>query len=198
MRYWPKVSIYHSHLSKYTSEHGGIPCRLVSDVMPSKNKDGSKIVRLNPYQDETEYWLALENPTCAAIAQALPKNEWFTLQAHGARDTATLTAIDTDGNDITPEVGMDAPQDPFGAQEPHAAPPSWPPVQRGLGNQTAPEPHVFKPMPVPPPQELMLSCLMDAAELCEQFEAHHGRPPTEEERSIAISLFIERQRKGGY
>ena len=196
MRYWPKVSIYHSHLSKYTSEHGGLPCRLVSDVMPSKNKDGSKIVRLNPHGDETEYWLALENPACAAVAEGLPKNEWFTLEAHGARDSATLRAIDVHGNDITPEVGAgypapSAPPSPWDASAPFPPEaPRAPTVTHSStfgGGAMAAQPDL---------RARMVECIKWAVEIIEQFEVEHARTLDEHERQLAVSLFIERNRKG--
>jgi hypothetical protein len=194
MRYFPKASIYHSTLVAYTNEHGGLPCRFVSDLIPSKNKTG-KIIRLQPQGDETEYWLAVENEQCEAVISSMPQNVWLTLRAYGSRDSAMVDGTPLNGGHAPPMPTQSATATYSPVQPVATATHVWPAPPSSTVTPGGGHTGFVIPNKTDTDDALMLACLLRAASVLRQFEELEGRPATENDRAMAISLFIEGHRR---
>lgn len=192
---FPKASLYHSDLVKHCGQYpDGLPCKLTTDIMPSKDKTG-RIVRLLPYGYEVEHWLLLENAAVEATIAAVPKDTWVTIQATGMKDTAAVRVVDTSGTEI---VGRELPSQGYPPPHPEPAPWAEPPSTTGVAPQQAPWPPPVGTPAVGAPIEAcdrMIDALIQAHTVVQKVEAATGRPLDEHTRTIGISLFIQGHRR---
>jgi hypothetical protein len=114
-----------------------------------------------------EHTYSIENEGIEATLANLPQNTWLTLHAEGSRDTATITF------DEAPTQA----QIKTNGKEAKAAPQA--------------------PAPAAPLADQMAECLLAAGQAVEAYQAKIGEIPDEATRTIAISLFIEKQRNPG-
>lgn len=218
MRYFPKNSIYHSNLVSYAEQNGqGLPCMIVSEIRNGRD-NVSRIVRLQPYQDEQKYWLKLENQTVEQYVATLPKNEWIVLLAEGSYDGATMSAFDAEGTYIQggapPANGMPTggfpPQQSSQPAQGTGSPPGFPPASTGGHGPPAGQ----QPPHLPTKEEqaqinaaklkeeaerddaTMFGCLIRATEIARKYsDLKTNSFSLEDIRHIGISLFIEMNRR---
>ena len=187
MTHFDKKTVYHSDLVKAD----GLTLQLKGDVR--KGKYGL-IVPINVMGDppDHDYWLAVENDGCADVLRSLPKSTWHVVHAAGSRASASLSASPLQG-------GPGVPQQP---QVPQAA------VQE-LDLEVPPEVQVApSAMPLnltsttpvmPDLQALLTECMLEAGAIVDAFQAHRGRAPSQVDQDLAVTLFIEKnKRQRGY
>ena len=140
---------------------------LIGEVRPSKFAGKPPWIAFKVEGDEQEYQYTVENAACEAVLKQAPRNVWVTLNAAGSRDAAVLELVDLyERRDNGGGSGVS--QHASGSTQGSAP-----------GDSLAAE---------------MFHALSVAADVVEQFRKRHGREPSETERAIAASLFIERNR----
>jgi hypothetical protein len=179
MATWQKRGVYHSALR----EKGPIRMAFTSEVKQSKYAGKPPFVYFKVAGDDTEYQYTVENPTVEQqindALSAFGKDTYIMVEAAGTKDTAVLhtSAAEDDGSPAS--VPQQAPQS---AQDAHGG--SQAPTQQGGQPQKSLARNLWE-------------CLQAAKDVADAFQQKYGREMTENERTIAISLYIERNRGNG-
>lgn len=116
--------------------------------------------------DGHEYWMSIENDACVQVMQGVPQQTWGTLTAAGSRGVASLSWASADG----------APA-PAPAPAPAAAP-----QQSGGGDLDL--------------EDIMLDSMIKAGRVVAAFRDEFNRDPTQVDQDLAVTIFIERNRRG--
>lgn len=181
MTMFEKKSVYQSNIV----EKGGVVLRKMGAVR--KGKFGM-IMPINVQGDppDHEHWFVLENDGCVAMAHQIPEKQWVTLTGAGSRAAASIS--------WAPAMGG-------GGYVPIPAPaPGYPPQQGYAPQAPTPQPQ-YVPNPAPKRgindlEDTMIQCLLAAGRVVSQFNDEFGRNPTQVDQDIAVSLFIEQNRRG--
>ena len=168
---FPQATVWHSTLRERTAAN---PVRLMLTSLPrpSKFKDRPDFVTFQVEGDSTSYTYQCESPEIRDQLDKLPVREWLDVRAFGAKDAAVL------------EV---EPVSPSGE------------ISAGVNKSSSTR--VEKPaedaVESPSLARGYFEALDAAVLLVEAFKRRHGREPSEAERAIATSLYIECNRTAG-
>jgi hypothetical protein len=165
---FPKASVYHSQLVG----RGPLCIRLTAGVIPSKFKDKPAFAPFQVRGDTAEYRLTVENDTIRERLASLPLNTWVEVQAAGSRDAATLEVLRMAPQRTPTARRMDA-----GAAGPGESP----------AGAAAPAPSSL--------ENEYWTALEAAVRIVGDFQRQFGREPSEAERAIACTLWIQANRE---
>jgi hypothetical protein len=171
---------YHSDLVKVSPA----TLRFTGDVRPS-TYDGKPDWVPFVMEDGTEHTLSIENDGVRATIASAPRDVLLTVHAAGSRDLATVVIDGAVAPKKQPAFMDD--DEPDWGPEPHQPDPppaaDWP-----ASTKTPAKPRL---------SVTLAECLIAAEKVVAGFTKKYGHEPTEAERSIALSFFIEQNRNGG-
>jgi hypothetical protein len=171
-----KKTVYHSELAS----KGVLTIMLTQPPRASKYAGKPAYAKLRIQGDDTDYTLTVENEMVDEALCALPLNAFVTVHAQGARETARLVVKDAPAPRQPPPVRREAPAErnrPVADREARQQRPATTDVPTANAMDLA-----------------MWNALTAGHRIVAAFVKYHGREPSEAERCIAASLFIESNR----
>ena len=157
----------------YHSDLRGKPVRLTVLAVPKASRwpEGRPYTRVRLAEDGTEHLLEIENEAVLQVLAQL-KGRTVTVIASGSRESAALQVLDEDATLAYPTS--------------HPLAPATRVVPEAAAEVTA-EPSLAR---------RYFAALQAAATVLEEFERRYGAPPTEHQRAVATTLFLESLRGG--
>jgi hypothetical protein len=196
-------NIFHSELRQETDDAGGYAV-LVIGTQEHRKRGKLLLVVQSMKNTGFEQLVWPENDAIERRFTALAeqhRGQQVLLKAHGTRERAALRVFDRGGAEITPQAQANPWDAPLPSPPPAPSPAAW-----GQPAPAAPAPNPFAPSPptgheqglggTPDPTVTALyQSLLQAKALVEQFQLDAGRPPTDLEQRVAVTLFIEQKRR---
>ena len=164
-----RKTLYHSEL-RGRSETEPVRIQILEEPRESKYAGREPYALVKIEGDEVGRYYAIENPEIFSQLGALPRNTWLAVTALGSRESAVLEVVD---------------------QEPAATQPVANRIAKDIRQVVKDEDNA--------PGSIGGSywrCLRLAKSVVGAFEKEFGHEPSEAERAIATTLFIEQCRSG--
>ena len=165
---FPQATVWHSTLRERTAAN---PVRLMLTSLPrpSKFKDRPEYVTFEVEGDSTSYTYQCETPEIRDQLDKLPVREWLDVRAFGAKAAAVLEVEPVSGSPVK------------AAEKAPSAAPESPSLSRES----------------PSLSRAYWDALDAAVAIVDAFKKRHNREPSEAERAIACTLWIEQNRSAG-
>jgi hypothetical protein len=162
-----RKTLYHSEL-RTRSEHGPVRIQVLEEPRESKYAGREPYCLVKVEGEDAGRYYAIENPEIFAQLQSLPRNQWLSVTALGSREAAVLEVADHE-------------------------PPATAPVVNRIAKDIQETAKAHAPASI---AGSYWQCLRMAKSMVGAFEKEFGHEPSEAERAIATTLFIEQCRSG--
>lgn len=159
-----KKTVYHSTLRSA----GSLVVMFTSEVKESQYRGKPPYVEFKVQGDDSTYQYNTENDAIAELIRGIPRNEWVEITATGTKEEADI--------EVTYDRSRPPAQSNGADRHPNAPPPQQESNGNGGGDSLA---------------RVLWRCIETSVALNEQFEKRYGRPMTENDRALAVSLSIE-------